>query len=708
VPLIEFQNVSKAFFRSRSVGPMLLRKYLGLPFQRQEKIPFYALKNVSFTVERGESIAVIGSSGAGKSTLLSLVARLTEPDEGRVIVNGRVAPLLQPGVGYHGELTGAENVRLKAASLGLSPQQTEQAYDAIVEFSGLGDFILAPVRTYSAGMTLQLAFSVAVHCDPEVLLIDDGLLAGDPKFQARCLEKIRELRDAGKTLLCVSHSPAMVMALCGRAVWLDHGRVVKIGQAAEVLEEYSLEVSEKTARVWVGSGRHSMAEVFIAATTDPKLQAYAFEPDLQEASRWMGRLPNFTIIPMAIAAAESSAGPAPAIRLDTFFGRMGLQEIEHLRVDGSAAAALLPESAGKRLQDVARISVLAPVGDCAGHEMMAALRGADFGLVAVEEQPHLASDLYSFLHRNDFPGDEDGRLLLRAGELVAFREPVPEPGWFFDIDWDNPDAAQRERRSIWEHFRSHHRLGAVETVWVKGLRLISYLGNDLSKQLFISGRYEPNEFALLDRILEPGMVVVDAGANEGLYTLFAAAAVGSSGKVLAFEPSPREYGRLRTNCELNDVPAVQLFRMALSDSNGTAELAIATAEHAGQNLLGEARSEIEILRRESVPVMRFDEVPGVSALPRLDLFKLDVEGEEYRLLLGAAESIQKHRPVILFECSAPHLKARGSSPAKVWELLGSWQYDVYGFDPNTGQPVPVREEDNGLNLIAVPSGVVLA
>jgi FkbM family methyltransferase len=707
VPLIEFQNVSKAF--SRAEGRMLLRSYLGLPFQRKKKTPFYALKDVSFAVERGESVAVIGHNGAGKSTLLSLVARLTDPDEGRVIVDGRVAPLLELGVGFHGELTGAENVRLNASLLGLSRQHTSLVYDAIVEFADIGEFINAPVRTYSAGMILRLAFSVAVHCDPEVLLVDEVLVVGDQTFQAKCLDKIKELRAAGKTLLCVSHSAPMVMALCDRAIWLDHGRLVRVGPAGEVLEAYSAEVTKKTAgRIWIAAGTHAKADIITAAKTDANLRVYALEPDPWEASRSFGRLPNLTVVPMTIAADDAPAGSAPATRLDTLLDRMELRKIDHLKVDGCATAAMVPASAGRRLGDIAKISVVASPGDCDGHEMMAALRAAGFGPVSIEEQPGTAADVYSFLRPGDFPGNEDGRLLLRAGELAAFREPAPEPGWHFDCDWDNPDAAQRERRSIWEHFRSQHRLGAVETVWIKGIRLISYLGNDLSKQLFISGRYEPNEFALLDRILKPGMVFVDAGANEGLYTLFAAAAAGNSGKVLAFEPSPRDYGRLRTNCELNDFPAVRLFRMALSDSNGMADFGIATAEHAGQNLLGESRPEIEIVHQERVQTMRLDDVPEIAALERLDILKIDVEGEEYRLLRGAEQSIRKHRPVILFECSTSHLKARGSSPEQVWELLGKWEYDVYGFDPNTGGPVPVREQDNGLNLIAAPSGFPLA
>src|SRR5215472_5562047 len=188
MPLIEFQNVSKGF--TRSSGSKLIRDYLGLFFSKRHKEVFYALRDVSFTVEHGESVAIIGGNGAGKSTLLSLVAGLTNPDGGRVIVNGRVAPLLELGVGFHPELTGAENIRLNASLLGLSRQRTSDIYDKVVDFAEIGDFLHERLRAYSSGMILRLAFSVAIHCDPEILLVDEVLVVGDQAFQTKCLEKI--------------------------------------------------------------------------------------------------------------------------------------------------------------------------------------------------------------------------------------------------------------------------------------------------------------------------------------------------------------------------------------------------------------------------------------------------------------------------------------------------------------------------------------
>jgi lipopolysaccharide transport system ATP-binding protein len=234
--VIEFQGVSKKFHRH--VGQMLLRNHLTRLLTGQGEKPFYALKRVSFSLQRGESLAVIGSNGAGKSTLLGLVAGILQPDEGRVTVNGQVAALLELGSGFHPDLTGRENVRLNAALLGLSRKQTAAAFDAIVEFSGIGEFIDEPLRTYSTGMTMRLAFSVAINRDPEVLLIDEVLAVGDAAFQAKCVEKIHDFRRAGKTLLFVSHS-SMVKQLCDRALWLDHGELILSGPVTEVSTAYA-------------------------------------------------------------------------------------------------------------------------------------------------------------------------------------------------------------------------------------------------------------------------------------------------------------------------------------------------------------------------------------------------------------------------------------------------------------------------------------
>jgi ABC-type polysaccharide/polyol phosphate transport system ATPase subunit len=183
-------------------------------------------------------MAIVGANGAGKSTLLSLVARLAFPDAGTIEVRGRVAALLELGSGFHPDLTGAENVRLNAALLGIRRERMNDVYEAIVDFAEMADFMDEPLRTYSAGMTMRLAFSVAVHMDPDILLIDEVLAVGDQAFQAKCFDRILDFRRRGKTILCVSHVPGLLRQLCNRAIWLDHGELMLNGSAGEVLEAY--------------------------------------------------------------------------------------------------------------------------------------------------------------------------------------------------------------------------------------------------------------------------------------------------------------------------------------------------------------------------------------------------------------------------------------------------------------------------------------
>ena len=237
MPAIEFRDVSKSF--SRATGQMLLRNRIGEWFSPVHRERFYALKNISFRLERGESLAVVGPNGAGKSTLLGLVAGLAQPDSGNIAVRGRVAALLELGSGFHGDLTGTENVRLNAALIGLTRKRTGEVFEQIADFSGIGDFMQEPLRTYSTGMVMRLAFSVAVHLDPDVLLVDEVLAVGDQTFQVKCIDKIREFRQAGKSLLCVSHASGMVQQLCDRAIWLDHGELIMSGSVLSVTEAYA-------------------------------------------------------------------------------------------------------------------------------------------------------------------------------------------------------------------------------------------------------------------------------------------------------------------------------------------------------------------------------------------------------------------------------------------------------------------------------------
>jgi len=222
--VIQLQNVTKTFHRSG--GQKLLRHYLEDLLGKTDPERFFALKDVSFSVRDGESVAVIGANGAGKSTLLSLVTGLAPPSAGTVTVTGRAAALLDLGSGFHPDL------------LGFSRSRAYALYDQIVEFSELDDFIKEPLRTYSNGMMLRLAFSVAVNLDPQILIIDEVLAVGDQKFQAKCTEKIFEIRNQGRTILCVSHVSPTLRELCDRAIWLDHGQLIMDGPIGEVSAAY--------------------------------------------------------------------------------------------------------------------------------------------------------------------------------------------------------------------------------------------------------------------------------------------------------------------------------------------------------------------------------------------------------------------------------------------------------------------------------------
>jgi lipopolysaccharide transport system ATP-binding protein len=234
--VITFEGVSKHFHTH--AGRMLLRERLKHLFMPIERDPFYALRSVSFKVSSGESLAVIGDNGAGKSTLLNIATGLCLPSEGHAIVRGRIAALLALGSGFHPDLTGEENVYINAALLGLTRKQVRQRFDHIVEFAEVENFIREPLRTYSSGMMMRLAFSVAINVDPDILIIDEVLGVGDQRFFDKCVEKILEFRYGGKTLLCVSHALDTLESLCDWGLWLDHGRVVQTGPVQQVIRAY--------------------------------------------------------------------------------------------------------------------------------------------------------------------------------------------------------------------------------------------------------------------------------------------------------------------------------------------------------------------------------------------------------------------------------------------------------------------------------------
>lgn len=233
---LRFNHVTKTFVHH--AGQLLLRERL-IELLRPSKRPrFEALKDVSFELMQGESLGLIGPNGAGKSTLLNLATGLSLPDRGSISVRGRVTALLELGAGFHPDLTGAENVRVNAAMMGMTRREMTERFESIVDFSGVREFINEPLRVYSAGMTVRLAFSVATAADPEVLLIDEVLGVGDQGFYVKCLEKIRSFQNAGKTIMLASHSVDLITMLCQSALWIEKGRVVMQGPAAEVVAAY--------------------------------------------------------------------------------------------------------------------------------------------------------------------------------------------------------------------------------------------------------------------------------------------------------------------------------------------------------------------------------------------------------------------------------------------------------------------------------------
>ncbi len=198
----------------------------------------WALKDVSFTVREGEVLGIIGRNGAGKSTLLKLLTRITEPTSGRALIYGRVASLLEVGTGFHPELTGRENIYLNGAILGMTRTEVKRKFDEIVAFSEVEQFIDTPVKRYSSGMYVRLAFAVAAHLDPEILVVDEVLAVGDAEFQKKCLGKMGDVAKGGRTVLFVSHNMASIGNLCGSVIHLDHGRIADIGESESVISSY--------------------------------------------------------------------------------------------------------------------------------------------------------------------------------------------------------------------------------------------------------------------------------------------------------------------------------------------------------------------------------------------------------------------------------------------------------------------------------------
>ncbi|MEM6342624.1 MAG: ABC transporter ATP-binding protein [Bacteroidota bacterium] len=241
-PILEIQNISKRYVIGGNKERYLsLREQLVNNFRKGFRAPkesFLALDDVSFEVMPGETVGVIGKNGAGKSTLLKILSRITPPTTGKILARGRVASLLEVGTGFHPELSGRENVYLNGSILGLTRSEIDKKFDEIVDFSGVGKFLETPLKRYSSGMQLRLAFAVAAHLEPEILVIDEVLAVGDAEFQKKCLGKMDEVSKSGRTVLFVSHNMEAVRNLCTKGVMLVKGQCKSVGPIEDIIEEY--------------------------------------------------------------------------------------------------------------------------------------------------------------------------------------------------------------------------------------------------------------------------------------------------------------------------------------------------------------------------------------------------------------------------------------------------------------------------------------
>jgi lipopolysaccharide transport system ATP-binding protein len=223
---------------------------------------FWALKDINFEIQPGEVVGIIGRNGAGKSTLLKILSRITEPTKGRITLNGRVASLLEVGTGFHPELTGRENIFLNGAILGMSRKEIQSKFDEIVDFAGVEKFLDTPVKRYSSGMYVRLAFAVAAHLEPEILIIDEVLAVGDAEFQKKCLGKMGEVAKGGRTVLFVSHNMAAIQSLCQRGILIDQGQVTFSGSPDEAIQLYMDRMAAHTGdHLWLPSANTTLAPV---------------------------------------------------------------------------------------------------------------------------------------------------------------------------------------------------------------------------------------------------------------------------------------------------------------------------------------------------------------------------------------------------------------------------------------------------------------
>ncbi len=663
-----------------------------------------ALDEVTLSIRRGERVGILGQNGSGKSTLLKVISQVLTPSAGQVWVTGRVSALLELGIGFAGELSGRENVLQYGILQGLTREQVAERYDDIVGFAELGEFIEQPIRTYSSGMVLRLAFACAVFSDPDVLIIDEALSVGDSYFQAKCLHKIRSMLECGITFLYVTHSPDSVRSLCERGVLMEAGRAVLDGPADEVAREYERRAFLRANRYQISAPApvpYALAPVEAAPDASPAEQAFARRVAAMRSGSGRVRLTNLEVVGQAGIATDSLAhGEAMEIRLGYH-------------------VAVMPD---------AETGLSASITDRLGNQL-AHFNSLDKGIDLGGAAPGTRGSVSFRLHNSFCPGDFG----VIAGCAAMKRHPTTPTFWVTDDLYDYciggatfTVPASTATASMWgtialPYAAEDRREGVrvlIDFADLPRFTMQLHAAPDayLSHEIRRDGVWEPFETRVAREILRHVDSFVDVGANIGWYSVIAGLALAGRGQVISFEPDAANVALLARNVAANGLGHVRVNHAALADAPGERALFRSPDNLGDHRLYGggsEGRAAVQ------VAVTTFDE----AVAPYIDgpcLVKMDTQGSEAMIITGMRGYLETHAPnmALLVEFWPFGLANAGSSAAALLALLEPLGFQAWLVDEVARALVPtslaeltsraegdLRPATQGFaNVLLIPSG----
>lgn len=622
--------------------------------KRQFFKEFWALHDINFEVMPGEVIGIVGRNGAGKSTLLQLICGTLTPSQGEVAVNGRIAALLELGAGFSAEFSGRENIFMSASIMGLSDADIAARYDEIVEFSGIADFIDQPVKTYSSGMYVRLAFSVAINVDPDILVIDEALSVGDGEFARKSFDRIRDMKKAGKTILFCSHSLYQVEAFCDRVLWLDHGDIKLFGNPQETVQGYSISLLD-------GEKTESAAPLTTTPSAIPAPEGYArlcqveVSLDGEIGSVLRGR-PDENDLSIRLQFESDPKLPAPTVGVTISYGTL------------MTVACVVSRSE----------KVLIERNQHGNGEVT-----VDFPALPLRKGEYLVAA---------YLGNEDAVHIYDSVQIAAtlqIEDPLPEPGLVNLVHHWRTSAghsmaftpASAPKDANWQLLK----LFTSRPFWVDPAD---------SLQLAKSGMFEPLETALLRDLIKPGDRVLDIGANMGYYTVLFADWVGASGIVDAVEPDPDNFALLDANTrDFQQQGRVHLHTLALSESSGTAKL-FHSKDNVGMHRLYDSICCDGSFKE--VAVCRGDDL----ALAPLDVIKIDIEGYEAFALRGLSDTLTNSPNLkILCEFSPLSMMEAGVQPVQWLEWMEVMGFIAIAHNGTSWSPVVHDELKQHVNCL---------